>query len=111
MPPFLSPSKIHKKASTTTKVWNVYANANNTEKITKELHKVINQPNLRQYYSWKEFNSLQTGQQIAVIRLQNQFLAEFHSLLIHGLKPTDIGETSMWNDDKSIEQKFDETKI
>jgi hypothetical protein len=43
-----------------------------------------------------------------VLRLQNQFLTEFRSLLIQGFKPTDIGETIMWNDDKPIESKFNE---
>jgi hypothetical protein len=110
-PPFFLQAKYIKAASTTTKVWNVYANDKDSDAITKELKKALNQPSLRQYYSWKEYNSLQIGQQITITRLQNQFLTEFRSLLIHGFKPTDTGESIMWDDNRPICQQIDDNNI
>jgi hypothetical protein len=49
----------YKKASyAKSKVWNVYGDKNDSEKIINYLKSAHNSPDLRQFYSWNEYNSL-----------------------------------------------------
>jgi hypothetical protein len=101
-PPFFLQIKYVTSGHTTTKVWNVYTDANNINTVTQELKKAFNLPEFRQFYAWKEYQSLQNSQKTTILQLQNQFLTEYRSLLITGFHPSDTGNNTMWDDDLDI---------
>jgi hypothetical protein len=58
-----------------TKVWNIYTQVEDSDGIIKERHNADSKPARRIFYSWKEFQSLQSGHQITIIKVHNQFTA------------------------------------
>jgi hypothetical protein len=102
-PPFFLQVKHLKARHATTKVWNVYGDPKDTDLIIKELKSAYNSQTLRQFYSWKEYQSLHHTQQITVVHTNNQFTTDFRSLLIPGFLNDDtITPLPMWEDDNPI---------
>jgi hypothetical protein len=93
-----------KAAYCISRVWNVYVHQEDVDAVPEELKKAYNTTSLRQFFPWKEYQSLQTSQQITILQLQNTFITEFRTLLIHGFHPSDKGENVMWDDDIDITQ-------
>jgi hypothetical protein len=106
-PPFFLQIKYIKTANVTTKVWNVYANQNDTEVIITELNEALNTPGLRQFLSWFEYSSLQTKQQVTTINLNNTFNTEYRSLILPGFTKTSNDDHVMWCDNFPIEPTAD----
>jgi hypothetical protein len=106
-PPFFLQVKHIKAAFGITKVWNIYAHSKDTDSITKELKIAYNKPNLRQFFTWKEYQSLHNTQQLTILKLHNTFINEYRSLLIHGFNPEENSEHVMWDDDVNIQQTTD----
>jgi hypothetical protein len=88
-------------------VWNVYAQSNEADQVAKELKNTYNTADLRQFFTWKEYQSLQQKQQTTILHLHNTFSTEFRSLLIHGFSKEDTGTNVMWDDDIEIHQTID----
>jgi hypothetical protein len=105
-PPFFLQGKHLQVSQAKTKVWNVYGDPAHLEEITAELKSAYNNPNFRQFYSWKEYSSLQQAQQITILNL-NQFQIDFRSLMIPGFTTDDDNTIKVWNYDKHIQK--DET--
>jgi hypothetical protein len=106
-PPFFMQAKHIKAAYCITKVWNVYAQSNEADKVAQELKAVYNTQSLRQFFTWKEYQSLHLNQQLTILQLHNTFTCDFRSLLIHGFNADDIGNNVMWDDDIEIYQTQD----
>jgi hypothetical protein len=106
-PPFFLQVQHMKAAHCLTKVWNVYAAPEDADELSKELKKAFNKPSLRQFFTWKEYQSIQLSQQLTILQLHNTFLTDFRSLLIHGFKPDDNGTYVMWDDDITIQRVTD----
>jgi hypothetical protein len=107
-PPFFIQIKYLTSTYVTTKVWNVYTAKDHADLVTEELKLAFNLPDLHQFYSWKEYRSLQPCQQVTILQIQNQFLSTYRSLLIHGFNPHDSGSNTMWHDNLDITQTLDE---
>jgi hypothetical protein len=98
-PPFSLQVKHIKTTSVTTKVWSVYADMKNINDITKELKAAFNSQELRRFYSWHEFTSLNAQQQTTVLQANNKFSTEYRSLLISGFKNNISCDTLIWDND------------
>jgi hypothetical protein len=70
-PPFFLQVKHIQISQTKTKVWNVYGNPSHIDEITAELKNAYNTTSFRQFYSWKEYSSLQKTQQITNVNLND----------------------------------------
>jgi hypothetical protein len=108
-PPFFLQIKHIKAAFGITKVWNIYANTLDTDKIISELNLAYNTPNLRHFFTWKEYQSLHHSQQLTILKLQNTFITEYRSLLVSGFKPDNNTDHVMWDDDLTMNQTTDST--
>jgi hypothetical protein len=98
-PHFFLQIKYIRIGSVSTKVWNVYSNKDDHDTIKHELKRAYNSPQLRQFYAWDEFQSLQPGQQMSIIQRQNAFNMELRSLIIDGFN-TNINTTNIqWHDE------------
>jgi hypothetical protein len=82
----------------------VYADPADIDQITQELENVYNTSTTRQFYPWKEYNSLQQAQQVTILRMNNQFNTDFRSLIITGFNLTAHNNNKMWEDDKTIRE-------
>jgi hypothetical protein len=106
-PPFFIQIHHVKAAYCITKVWNVYAAPADADEVSKELKTAFNKTSLRQFFPWKEYQSLQLSQQLTILQLHNTFLTEFRSLLIHGFTPDNGINNVMWDDDIEIQPILD----
>jgi hypothetical protein len=109
-PPFFLQTKYIMVGHTSTKVWNVYADNTDINAITEELKTAFNTPEFRQFYSWKEFNSLHNRQQTTVLQLNNKFTTEYRSLLIKGFKSNLSTDTMIWEDNIPIKLANDDNE-
>jgi hypothetical protein len=73
-PPFFLQVKHIKSAFGVTKVWNIYANNKDIESISKELKTAYSKPALRQFFPWKEYQSLRQTQHLTILKLHNTII-------------------------------------
>lgn len=106
-PRFMLQPRVLETNYAKTTIWNVMTAPDNVSEVTKELKQVLNTPQFRQYISWKEYNSLQSDQQLKVVQTQNTFSTDFRSLITTGYH--DDPTTIMYDDNYIIEAITDET--
>jgi hypothetical protein len=106
-PPYFLQLKYIKAAYATTKVWNVFANHDDSEILVKELKNALNSPELRQFYPWAEYNSLHQSQEVTIVQLNNTFNNDYKSLLLSGFNTSTTEDHMMWIDNYPIQQSVD----
>jgi hypothetical protein len=107
-PPFFLQTKHLHASQAKTRVWNVYGDPAHVDIIIEKLKAAYNTGTFRQFFPWREYNSLQQAQQLTIIQMNNQFNTDFRSLMIPGFNTNDNNNVKMWDDDKPIEPVLDD---